>query len=158
MTVSQTTIASLQSTSDGYGILELLLIDHASFSSPVRVVNDTRDWVIGVDTFVGLPFSLKLPSQVQKEQPRATLQIDNIGRELTALVEALPVGASLTATIRVVSRATPTVTDYEFISQLSGINITPTVMSCVLGPDETMRQSAVRIRFDPVNAPALFAG
>lgn len=158
MTVSQTTAASLQSTSDGHGILEMLLIDHVSFSSPVRVVNDTRDWVIGSDTFIGLPFRLKLPSQVQKEQPRATLQIDNVGREITALIEALPVGASLTATIRVASRATPSVTDYEFISQLSGINITPTVMSCVLGPDETMRQSAVRIRFDPVNAPALFAG
>ena len=158
MTVSQTTAASLQSVSDGHGILELLLIDHASFSSPVRVVNDTRNWVIGNDTFVGFPFRLKMPNQVQKEQPRATLQIDNIGRELTALMEALPVGASLTATIRVVSRATPTVTDYEFISQLSAINITPTVFNCVLGPDETMRQSAVRIRFDPVNAPALFAG
>lgn len=156
--ISQSTVKQVQSISDSSGLLELLLIDHASFSSPVRVVNDTRDWVIGSDTFVGLPFSLKLPKQAQKEQPRATLQIDNVGRELTSLIEALPVGASLTTTVRVVSRATPTVTDYEFISQLSGISITPTVMSCVLGPDETMRQSAVRIRFDPVNAPALFAG
>jgi hypothetical protein len=156
--VSVTTTAALQSTSDSQGILELLLIDHSSFASPIRVVNDTRDWVIGSDTYVGLPFVLKLPSQAQKENPRATLQVDNVGRALTALLEGLPTGASLTATVRVASRATPAVVDFEFIGQLTAINVTPTVMSCTFGLDDTMRRPAVLVRFDPTNAPALFAG
>ena len=151
-------IAQLQQITDNHGFLELLLIDHASFSSPVRIVNDTRDWMIGGVVFVGLPFAVKLPTQAQQETPRAQLRIDNVGRALTAAIEGLPVGASMLATLRMVSRATPTVTDYEFVAQLSGISITPTLVTASMGPDDTMRQSAVRVRFDPANAPGLFAG
>jgi hypothetical protein len=151
-------IAQLQSVTDNHGFLELMVIDHASFASPVRIVNDTRDWVIGGHTYVALPFGVKLPTQAQQENPRAQIRIDNVGRELTAAIEGLPVGASLLATLQLVSRATPTVVDYEFIAQLSGINITPTLVTANMGPDDTMRQTAVRIRFDPTNAPALFQG
>lgn len=151
-------IAQLQQVTDNHGFLELMVIDHASFASPVRIVNDTRDWVIGGHTYVALPFGVKLPTQAQQENPRAQIRIDNVGRELTAAIEGLPVGASLLATLQLVSRATPTVVDYEFIAQLSGINITPTLVTANMGPDDTMRQTAVRIRFDPVNAPALFQG
>lgn len=151
-------IAQLQSVTDNHGFLELMVIDHASFASPVRIVNDTRDWVIGGHTYVALPFGVKLPTQAQQENPRAQIRIDNVGRELTSAIEGLPVGASLLATLQLVSRATPTVVDYEFIAQLSGINITPTLVTANMGPDDTMRQTAVRIRFDPVNAPALFQG
>ena len=151
-------IAQLQSITDNHGFLELLVIDHASFTSPVRIVNDTRNWVIGADTYVALPFSIRLPTQAQQENPRAQIRIDNVGRELASAIEGLPVGASLVATLQMVSRATPSVVDYEFVAQLSGINMTPTQVSATMGPDDTMRQTAVRIRFDPVNAPALFQG
>lgn len=158
MTVSSNSRKQLQATSDGHGFLELLLIEHSSWSSPVRVVNDTRDWVIGGNTYVGLPFRVRLPNQAQGENPRAQLQIDNVGRELTAAIEALPVGSTLLATLRVVSRATPDVSDFEFIALLGGISVTTTTVSCTMGPDDTLRQSAVRVRFDPANTPGLFAG
>lgn len=151
-------IAQLQQVTDNHGFLELMVIDHASFASPVRIVNDTREWVIGGETYVALPFGVKLPTQAQQENPRAQIRIDNVGRELTAAIEGLPVGASLLATLQLVSRATPTVVDYEFIAQLSGINITPTLVTANMGPDDSMRQTAVRIRFDPQNSPALFQG
>lgn len=151
-------IAQLHAVSDPHGFLELMVIDHSSFAAPVRLVNDTRNWTIGGDVYTALPFSVKLPTQAQQENPRAQIRIDNVGRALTAAIEGLPVGAALLATLRVVSRATPTVVDYEFIAQLSGINITPTLVTATMGPDDSMRQSAVRLRFDPVNAPALFPG
>lgn len=158
MPLSQTTRASLQSTSDNQGVLEMLVVDHSSFATPLRMVNDTRDWVIDGVTFIALPFSLKLPSSVQKESPRAQLQLDNVGREMTAMFEALPVGAALVATIRLASRATPSVIDYEFVAQLSGISVTPTMVTCTISDDDTMRQSAVKVRYDPRTAPGLFAG
>lgn len=151
-------IAQLQSVTDNHGFLELLVIEHESFASSVRIVNNTRDWSIGGNTYVALPFGIKLPTQAQQENPRAQIRIDNVGRELTAAIEGLPVGASLVATLQLVSRATPSVVDYEFVAQLSGINITPTMVTANMGPDDTMRQTAVRIRFDPTNAPALFQG
>ena len=156
--VSPSTVAALQSTSDNQGVLEMLLVDHSSFSAPIRIVNDTRDWLINGVTFVAMPFVLKLPSSVQKEAPRAQLQMDNVGREMTALFESLPIGAALVATIRLASRATPSVVDYEFVAQLSGISVTPTVITCTISDDDAMRQSAVKVRYDPRNAPGLFAG
>lgn len=158
MPVSATTRTQLQATADNHGLLELLEIDHASFGSPVRICNDTRDWTIGGSTYVALPFACKLPNQARGENPRAQLQIDNVGRELTAAIEGLPVGAELLATFKLVSRATPSVVDYQFIAQLSGISITPTVVTCTMGSDDTMRQTAVRVRFDPANTPGLFPG
>jgi hypothetical protein len=86
MAVSPNTRTQLQATSDPHGVLELLQIDHASFASPVRVCNDTRDWTIGGVTYVALPFVCKLPNDARGENPRAQLQIDNVGRELTAAV------------------------------------------------------------------------
>jgi hypothetical protein len=158
MSVSASTRTQLQATSDPHGVLELLQIDHASFASPVLIVNDTRDWTIGADTYVALPFACKLPNDARGENPRAQLQIDNVGRELTAAIEGLPVGAELLGTFKLVSRATPTVVDYQFIAQLSGISITPTAVTCTMGADDTMRQTAVRVRFDPQNTPGLFPG
>lgn len=155
---SQATTKALQSIGDNQGVLELLLIEHSSFASPIRIVNDTRDWVIEGNAFIALPFVLKLPSQVKNENPRATLQIDNVGRDLTAMLEALPPAASLTATIRLVGRATPQVVDFEFIGQLTSISVNQTSVSCSLGLDDIMRQPSVRLRFDPFNSPALFAG
>ena len=156
--VSAPSRAQLQASSDAHGFLELMTIEHASWTSPVRVVNDTRDWVIGGNTFIGLPFKLQLPNQAQGESPRAKLQIDNVGRSLTASLEALPPGAALLCTLQVVSRATPTVVDFDFVAQLGGISVTPTAVTCTLGPDDTLRQSAVRVRFDPATTPGLFAG
>ena len=158
MAVSNASRAQLHATADGHGFLELLLIEHASWTAPVRVVNDTRDWTIAGNTWIGLPFKIKLPSQAQGENPRAQLQVDNVGRELTAALEALPVGSTLLATITVASRATPAVADYSFVAQLSGISVSTTTVSCTMGPDDTLRQSAVRVRYDPANAPGLFAG
>ena len=153
-----TSTAQLQTISDGVGFLELLEIDHDSFASPVRVVNDTRNWTIGGNEYIGLPFRVKLPSQANKENPRAQLQIDNIGREITSLLEGLPIGASMLATIRIVSRSTPTVNDYEFVSPLSSISVTPTTVTASIGPDELMRGAAVRVRYDPQTASGLFSG
>lgn len=153
-----TSTAQLQTISDGVGFLELLEINHSSFASPVRVVNDTRNWTIGGNEYIGLPFRVKLPSQANKENPRAQLQIDNIGREITSLLEGLPIGASMLATIRVVSRSTPTVNDYEFVSPLSSISVTPTTVTASIGPDELMRGAAVRVRYDPQTASGLFSG
>ena len=158
MPVSASTRKQLQATSDSHGFIELLQIEHASFAGPVLICNDTRDWVIGGVTYVALPFMCKLPNDARGENPRAQLQIDNVGRALTAVIEALPVGAELLATFKVVSRATPTVVDYQFIAQLSGISITPTAVTCTMGSDDTMRQTAVRVRFDPQNTPGLFPG
>lgn len=156
MTVSAMTARKLHRTDDNGGVLALLKIDHPDLSAPVRIVNDTRDLVTLGDTYIALPFEVKLPNDVSKEMPRAQLRMDNVGRELTAELERLSPGSSLQATLILVHRSTPGVVDYEFTSALSGVRTDMGTVTAVMGPDDLMRRPAVAKRYDPLTAPGLF--
>jgi hypothetical protein len=156
--LSAKTRAQLQDVSDQHGLLELLQIEGPSFPSVIRIVNDTRDWDCFGYRFTALPFRIKLPNQVGRELPRAQIRIDNIGREIVPFIESLPLSDSIVMTIRLVSRATPSVIDYEFISPISNIKINQLSLTADMGPDDSMRRAIVQLRFDPTTAPGLFAG
>ena len=141
---------------DTGGVLQLLEIASPSMSTPVRVVGDTRDLVSNGVTYIGLPFTVGLPSDKAGEVPRAKLVVDNVGRDLTGVLEALPPGAVLTATIKVVHRSTPDVVDYQFVAPMNGVRVDMGRLSATMGPDDLMRRPAVLLRFDPTNSPALF--
>lgn len=154
--VSPQTREQLRRVSDTDGVLVLLLMEHPSIDT-VRVVNDTRDWLIGADTWIGLPFRFRLPQSVGGQAPRAALEVDNVGSELGAELDKLPPGAALQATVRIVSRATPTVVDYEFTAPLSGVSVTVPTVSAVVGNDDALRAPVVKMRYDPVTTPGLFS-
>lgn len=155
--VTDATRGQLQRVTDSAGMLVLLLLTHPSIDT-VRVVNDTRDWVIGADTWVGLPFRFKLPNGAAGQAQRATLEVDNVGRGLSTELEKLPPGAAVQCTTRLVSRATPTVVDYEYSAPLSNVVVTTTSVRAQVGNDDARRAPAVRVRFDPKLTPGLFAG
>lgn len=156
MTVSAATAARLQRTDDTGGVLTLLKIEHPSLSGPLRVVSDTRNLDSNGETFIGIPFQVKLPTDADKETPRAQLRMDNVGREMTAELEKLPPGAALQATLMVVHRATPDVVDYQFTASLVGVHIDSGLLTASISTGDLMRRPAVAIRFDPVTAPGLF--
>ena len=158
MSLSTSTRAALQRVSDPAGVLMLLKIDHPSLSAPVRIVNDTRSITTLGDTYVALPFEVSLPNDKTREQPRAKLVMDNVGREITGELERLPPGAALKASILMIHRSTPSVIDYQFTAPLSNVRVDQATVTASMGPDEIMRRPAVAIRFDPRTAPALFAG
>jgi hypothetical protein len=154
-----TSIAQLQTVSDEHGFIETMQLSYAG-SSPwtVNLCNDTREWVIGGVTYAALPFRLNLPSRLGNESPRASITVDNIGREINALIEALPFDAELFATIGIRSRQTPTVVEYQFVAPLSGISCNQTTITASVSVDTVMQQPAVLRRFDPKHAPGVFAG
>lgn len=158
MSLSTNAIAASQRTSDGQGFQELLTITGGGIAEPVRLVNDTRDLLSQGETFLALPFELVLPKDAAKETPRAQLRIDNVGRSITAELEALEPGAELMATIQIVYRATPDVIEYEFTAPLSGVRANMFSITATVGPSDLMRRPAVNLRFDPFTAPGLFPG
>lgn len=156
MTVSTTTARQLQKVTDSGGVLMLLEVLHPSFSAAIRLVNDTRNLTTLGFTWLALPFAITLPNDKAKEVPRARLQMDNVGREFTGELEALPPGTSLKATIRMVHRSTPGVVDYQFTAPLSGVKVMGPTVTATMGRDDIMRMSAVLLRFDPATSPSLF--
>jgi len=157
MRVSPATLRQLQAVDDADGLLLLVLLDHPAFGH-VRVVSDTRDWDIGNETYIGIPLAITLPQDVSKEAARASIEIDNVGRELLAELEALPPGTALDCIIRIVSRANPSVVEWEFATGVSTANATLGTISLTLGDDGFLRRSAVNLRYDPETAPGIFAG
>lgn len=156
MTVSASTAKKLHQVDDSGGILALLKIDHASLSAPVRLVNDSRDLTTLGDTYIGIPFSVTLPNDKASEVPRAKLQMDNTGRELTAELERLTPGAALSATLLIVHRSTPGVIDYQFTAPLSGLRVDQSNVTGSMSPGDLLRRPAVLLRADPATAPGLF--
>jgi hypothetical protein len=156
MSVSASTRRALQKVTDNQGVLAMLEISHPSFDVSLRIINDTRDHTIFGELWQGLPFAVTLPNDKAKETPRAKLQMDNVGREITADLESLPPGASLKATMTIVHRSTPETIDYQFRAPLSGVRVMGPTITATMGRDDIMRMSAVHLRFDPATSPSLF--
>lgn len=156
MSLTTTATAGLQRTSDPHGILHLLTITGAGIAEPIRLVDDTRNLVSNGETFIGLPFEMVLPKEAAKEVPRVQLRIDNVGRELIAVFEALEPGAELTATVGVIYRSEPDTVYRGFTAPLSGIRANVFTVTATVGAGEQLRRAVVNIRFDPFTAPGLF--
>lgn len=147
-----------QAVDDPEGFLLLVEISHPSFTQTIRLVQDNDDIVIGANTYIGLPMQIQLPQDVAKEAARAKINIDNVGRDLGAEFERLGPGAALDVTLRNVSRATPSIVEYEFVSGANAATIDMTDVSLTLGDDEWMRMNIVNLRADPTTSPGLHAG
>lgn len=156
MSVSDSTLLALQRTDDPFGILYRLEISGGGLAEPVRLVADTRDLQSEGVTWLGLPFSVQMPRQEDKEIPRAQIVIDNVGSELTADLEAMPPTSELLATISVVHRKTPDVVDYQFKAPIGSVSANPLSVTASMGVADLWRRPAVNLRFDPITAPGLF--
>lgn len=157
MAVSTAMRTQLQRVTDPAGMLVLLTLEHPDMET-ARVVNDTRNWTIGGQTFVGLPFRFKLPDQTSGQAPRAQLEMDNVGSGLAGELEKLGPAGVLMATLQVVSRNAPTTVELEFKAPLSGVTATVQSVTANVGHDDALRAPAVKVRYDPANSPGLFAG
>lgn len=149
-------VAGRQRVDDATGILELLTINHPSFLVPVRLVNDTRDWVSQGKTFVGFPFRFTYPQDSDSERPQSKLEIDNVGRDLMGELEALPPSAVLSGTVQLVDRATPDVIEWSWTVPITSMRADAITLTGTLSVDYLMRQQAVRLRHDPKTSPGIF--
>ena len=154
---SVATIKAAQRTSDVAGPLMLVTLSSTGWAQPVRLVNDTRNWTSNSNVFTGLQMSYKLPNDTAGEDARLQLEIVNVGREITAELEALPAGSAILATIQFATRATPSVIDYEFLGEMVGVKTTLTSVSAQIANDSVGRRSASVLRYDPRVAPGLYS-
>jgi len=158
MSVSRSSRVQLHRLNDPRGFLLFLSIDSPYLSAPVRVVRDTRNRTVGGVDFQALPFEITLPQDAQKEHARSQIEMDNVGRDVLGELEALPVGEALDVTLRIASRATPEMTDYEFTGAMSKATATYGKIAIAIGDDALFRMPAVLLRYDSETAPGLFAG
>jgi Domain of unknown function (DUF1833) len=70
--------------------LIFLTISHDLLAQPIRVVNDTKDYIYGGDHFIGFPFDIQIYSD-DEQPPRAQLTIQNVDSQIGESIRTLTV-------------------------------------------------------------------
>lgn len=134
----------------------LLEISHAQLATPIRVVNDNSDLVSDGDTYTAFAFRVTLPTDIAGQLPRATLTIDNVGRELTQWLDASNGGKGAQVRFMQVMRDTPDVIEYDITLDLLNVSQTLSTVSAELGYDDTLNLPGLPITYRPDVAPGIF--
>lgn len=148
--------STLAQTSASEAPIVLLQIDHASLSSPVRVVNDTLDLTSNGNLYVAFPFRCELPDDFDGQLPRASLVIDNVGRDLMYWIEASSGGQGSTATFSQVMRSRPDLVEWSITMYLYNVVADVMHVSAELGFANFFGRPSVQITFRPDTSPGVF--
>lgn len=141
---------------DTAGVLLFLEIDSPRFTGPLRAVNDTQNWTLAGDEYVGVPFRFKLPDDVSGQPARSSLEISNVGTGMTDELERLLPGEVVWGTFRIADRAEPSVVAHTLRIPMTNVSVNQGVVTANFGVDAMTRQQAVRIRFTPFLTPGMF--
>lgn len=103
---------ALYGAESGDAFLILLTLAHGDLAQPIRVCSDAVDVYSRGNLFVAYPFDLTLPDDDEQHAPRARLVIDNVDRQITAVLRRL--AASPVVTLEVVRAADPDTVEAVF--------------------------------------------
>lgn len=98
-TVPAAPMAVLERQDAPDALLAFLAITHESLSEPVRVVSDVMDYVVGGQTWTGLPFDYQMLSD-DEGPPTSQLRMQNVDRRIGQALRRVNSRAQLTLTIR----------------------------------------------------------
>jgi hypothetical protein len=136
--------------------LILLEISHADLDTPIRVVNDMQDVTHDGDIFTAIAFRVTLPDDKSQGTPKASLSIDNIGKELVAWLELADGGKGATVRMMQILRSDPDVVEFEITMNLSNVKMTPIEISGDLSYEDLLNRPGTAVQYRPSNSPGLF--
>lgn len=133
----------------------LLTLEHASFASTLRYVNDRQNVTSGGDMYTALAFSARLPAD-RDAPPRAVLVLDNVDQSTIASSRAITTPASVT--IEVIRRSAPDTILVSYPNlKLRNIGISETSVEYELAGDAVGDEMYPGTTFTPLHFPAGFA-
>lgn len=137
--------------------LVLAEINHSGLTSPVRIVNDTEDVVHLTNTYTALSFGITLPSQEEGGSLKASIEIDNIGRELMQWLEVSDGAKGATVTLSIILRENPDVAEIgPFTLDMTNVKVSPYTVRANLGYDDLLNRPLCQVQYRPANKPGLF--
>lgn len=148
--------STLAATAAAESPIILLEISHPDLATPVRVVNDNQAVTSNGVEFIACPFRCTLPDDIENQLPRATLSVDNVGKELMYWVETSGGGRGATARFIQIMRSRPNQIEWQITMNLTNLKATMKEVSAELGYENIFARPAVAMRFDPFTAPGIF--
>lgn len=139
----------------GEVFLILVTITHTDLPDPIRVVNNSENINSRGQTFIAYPFEITLPTDTENGNPRATLKIDNVDREIVRAVRTIQTAP--TVTLEIVMASDPDVVEIEFPDfQLQDVNYNSLTVEGTLGLEQFLAEPFPGDLFSPANFPGLF--
>lgn len=136
--------------------LILIEINHALLAEPMRFVNDVQDVVSNGQNYVATTFAFVWPDDLDKQTPRAQLQIGNVRGDVGAFFERTHGGRGATVTAIQVMRSAPDFIEDRFTLDLTNFSISTTMASGQLGYDDVLNKPGTPTTYRPETAPGLF--
>lgn len=136
--------------------LVLLEITHPDLAQPIRVVDDVQNVTSNGNEFVALPFRVTLPDDISGQIPQATLEVDNVGRELTTWLEISRGGQNAKCRIMQILRSDPDVIELDITLDLTQMVINNQTVQAKIGFVNVLGQTSTLTTFTPTTAPGLW--
>lgn len=147
---------NLLAVSANQPFLILLEITHPALSVPIRIVDDVQNVTSNGDEYTALPFRVSLPDDLSGQMPQATLEVDNVGQELTTWLEVSGGGQGAKCRIMQILRSEPDVIELDITLDLTQLSINNEVVTGKLGFVNILGKTAVVVTFTPTTAPGLW--
>jgi hypothetical protein len=136
-------------------VVELLTLEHDLLPTPIRLARYYTNISSRSNTYTGCQFDLVWPQDKENEPPQATLQYQNISRDLIAAIRTLR--TPMTATIEAVLASSPDVVEVSY----SGMNVVANsynvnVVEFTLSFERFTQEGFPGKTFGPANFPGIF--
>jgi hypothetical protein len=148
-------LAQLYGQESGDPFLTLLTLDHNSLPEPIRLVNDTRNFVSRGNTYLALPFSLALPPDDGESAREINLELDNVSLDLISLVRNIT--DIIDVKIEMVLASIPDEVQYEVEElKIRSITYDASKITATLYLDNFLQTELSSEKYTPLTHPGLF--
>jgi hypothetical protein len=144
------------STAASESAVFLLEINHPDLVDPVRVVNWSDDIMHLGNVFTAVGFEITPPGDFSQGLPRASLAIDNIGRELMDWLELSKGGRGATVRMIQVLPSDPDTIEWDLTMNLENVGTDFQRVSGELAWRDLLNLPGVALSFTPDIAPGLY--
>ena len=153
--LSNNLLAQLYSQNSDDPFLTLIELDHATFGSTIRLVNNTQDIVSRTNTYTAFPVSITLPADDGKTLRSANITFDNVSLEL--IDEFRGITDPIDAKLEMVLASDPDVVEIELAElKISNISYNAQSVSAELFLDDFLNTELSSEKYTPTNFSGLF--
>jgi hypothetical protein len=147
-------LAAMNASATAQVYVLLLTLDAPELAEPIRVCSDSQPTISNGETYQPYPFQIVLPGEDEDSSPEATLEIDNVARELVATVRTM---TSLLVRAQLVLASQPDTVELDYDGMmLRSVTVTAGTISGTLTADSDEVEPYPSGRFTPADFPALF--
>lgn len=148
-------IAQLYAQESGDPFLTLITLNHPTFTSPIRLVNNSVNIVSRGNTFLAFPMKIRLPADDGETSREFQLEMDNVSLQLIESVRSIT--TSMDMTLEMILASIPDEVQIS-IDELKVHTITynKTKIVAKVALDNFLNVEMTSERYGPQNFPGLF--